>query len=123
MEFSMGGDARFSRWIVLMVTLASVVPLRDAYAGNSDRSATDDDNRLPEVTVTAQRREQSIQDVGIAITAYSGEQLRELGFQDSFDIARMTPCVHISGNNGGQKNPFFLSGVHANKFHRYNRTP
>ena len=48
---------------------------------------------LEEITVTAQKREQSIQDVGISITAFSGEQMRTLGFEDSFDIARMTPGV------------------------------
>ncbi len=123
MEFPMGGDARFSRWIVLMATLASVVPLRGAYAGNSDGSAADDDNRLPEIMVTAQKREQSIQDVGIAITAYSGEQLHELGFQDSFDIARMTPGVHISGNNGGQKTLFSIRGVTQNDFNDQTESP
>ena len=31
---------------------------------------------LEEVTVTAQKREQSVQDVGISITAFSGAELR-----------------------------------------------
>jgi len=106
-----------------MATLASVVPLRGAYAGNSDGVAADDDNRLPEIMVTAQKREQSIQDVGIAITAYSGEQLHELGFQDSFDIARMTPGVHISGNNGGQKTLFSIRGVTQNDFNDQTESP
>ena len=38
---------------------------------------------LEEVIVTAQKREESIQDVGIAITAFSGEQLDALGITDS----------------------------------------
>ncbi|MEV5033953.1 ligand-gated channel protein, partial [Sphingobium sp. LMC3-1-1.1] len=36
-----------------------------------------------EIIVTAQRREQSIQKVGIAITAFSGDQLRALNVTDS----------------------------------------
>ncbi|HLF29807.1 MAG TPA: TonB-dependent receptor [Xanthomonadales bacterium] len=78
---------------------------------------------LEEITVTAQKREQSIQDVGIAITAFSGEQMKELGFEDSFDIARMTPGVHISGNNGGQKTLFTIRGVTQNDFNDQTEAP
>ena len=46
---------------------------------------------LEEVIVTAQKREESIQDVGIAITAFSGEQLDALGITDSTAIAEFTP--------------------------------
>ena len=35
---------------------------------------------LEEVIVTAQKREESVQDVGIAITAFTGEQLKAFGF-------------------------------------------
>ena len=38
---------------------------------------------LEEIIVTAQKREQNIQDVGIAITAFSGEQLRTLGYTNA----------------------------------------
>jgi iron complex outermembrane recepter protein len=78
---------------------------------------------IEEITVTAQKREQSIQDVGITITAFSGEQIREFGFEDSFDIARMTPGVHISGNNGGQKTIFTIRGVTQNDFNDHTEAP
>jgi hypothetical protein len=78
---------------------------------------------LEEIVVTAQKREQSIQDVGITITAWSGEQMRELSFEDSFDIARMTPGVHISGNNGGQKTLFTIRGVTQNDFNDQTEAP
>jgi hypothetical protein len=50
---------------------------------------------LDEITVTAQKREQNIQDVGIAINAFSGDQMRDLGIERSFDIAAFSPGVHI----------------------------
>ena len=86
-------------------------------------AASADTGLLEEITVTAQKREQSIQDVGITITAYSGEQMRELGFEDSFDVARMTPGVHISGNNGGQKTLFTIRGVTQNDFNDQTEAP
>ncbi|MEP7243250.1 MAG: TonB-dependent receptor, partial [Gammaproteobacteria bacterium] len=78
---------------------------------------------LQEITVTAQKREQSIQDVGIAISAYSGEQMRDLGIRNSVDIAAMTPGVHISGNNGGQKTLFTIRGVTQNDFNDHTEAP
>lgn len=68
------------------------------------------------ITVTAQKREQNAQNVGIAISAYSGEQLQELGVEESFDIATFTPGVHISGNLAGQNTQFTIRGVTQNDF-------
>ena len=50
---------------------------------------------LEEIVVTAQKREQNLQDVGLAVTAFSGEALRELGYTDSIDIAAQTPSLNI----------------------------
>lgn len=71
---------------------------------------------LEEIVVTAQKREQNIQDVGIAITAFSGAQMRDLGIQRSWDIAAFSPGVHISGNLAGQNTQFSIRGVTQNDF-------
>lgn len=71
---------------------------------------------LEEIVVSAQKREQNIQDVGIAISAFSGEQLEALGAQESFDVASFTPGVHISGNLAGQNTQFTIRGVTQNDF-------
>src|SRR5262245_51985183 len=42
---------------------------------------------MEEIVVTAQKVEQSVDDVPVAVSAMSGEALRELGFQSSADIA------------------------------------
>jgi iron complex outermembrane receptor protein len=71
---------------------------------------------LEEIVVTAQKREQNLQDVPIAITAFTGAQMNALGVQDSFDIATFTPGVHISGNLAGQNTQFSIRGVTQNDF-------
>lgn len=71
---------------------------------------------LEEVVVTAQKREQSMQDVGIAITAFTGEQMKVLGIEESFDIAAFSPGVHISGNLAGQNTQFSIRGATQNDF-------
>ena len=73
-------------------------------------------NILEEITVTAQKREQDLQDVGIAITAFTGDQMRALGVSQSFDVAAFSPGVHISGNLAGQNTQFTIRGVTQNDF-------
>ena len=78
---------------------------------------------LEEVIVTAQKREQSIQDVGIAITAISGEQMGALGFSNSIDIARYSPGVSMSGGGGDQRNEFTIRGATQNDFADHAEAP
>ena len=78
---------------------------------------------LEEVVVTAQKREQGLQDVGIAVSAFTGEQLRAFDATDSFDIAAYTPGVHISGNLAGQNTQFTIRGVTQNDFNDIIESP
>ncbi|MDJ0927359.1 MAG: TonB-dependent receptor [Gammaproteobacteria bacterium] len=71
---------------------------------------------LEDVVVTAQKREQNVQDVGIAISAFTGDQIRALNVQQSIDIATFVPNVHISGNLAGQNTQFSIRGVTQNDF-------
>ncbi len=79
---------------------------------------------LEEIIVTAQKREQRLQDVGIAVTVFSGEQVRELGFTNTTDITAMTPGLNytIPNAESSQIN-FFLRGVGLNDFADANENP
>lgn len=46
-----------------------------------------------EVIVTAQKREQSAQDVGISITTLSGEQMESLGYTNAQDVTALAAGV------------------------------
>jgi iron complex outermembrane receptor protein len=78
---------------------------------------------LEEIIVTAQKREQSIQDVGISISALTGDQMRAFGFQGSTDLARMTPGVYLGGSIGGQTAIFTIRGVTQNDFNDWVEAP
>jgi iron complex outermembrane receptor protein len=71
---------------------------------------------LEEVVVSAQKREQNIQDVGISIAAFTGDQLDAMGVQSSYDVAAFTPGVHISGALAGQNSQFTIRGVTQSDF-------
>ena len=79
---------------------------------------------LEEIIVTAQKREQSLQEVGIAVTAFTGEQIQTLGFARSTDVATMTPGLNytIPNAESSQIN-FFLRGVGLNDFADANENP
>jgi len=71
---------------------------------------------LEEIIVTSQKREQNLQDVGIAVTAFTGAQMSALGVSQSVDIAAFSPGVHISGSMAGQNTQFTIRGVTQNDF-------
>ena len=66
---------------------------------------------LEEVVVTAQKRAQSITDVGITINAFSNETLKDLGINNVVDIAAHTPGL-IYNEAGGLGVPVYtIRGV------------
>lgn len=64
---------------------------------------------IEEVVVTAQKREQSLMDAAIDVTAFSGEQLTEAGIDDVFGIAKAIPGLTIQ--NTGSNPQLFMRGV------------
>lgn len=54
---------------------------------------------LEEVVVTAQKREQSVQEVPVAVTAYTAENLRDLGVTRIEDLSVTNPSFYINPQN------------------------
>lgn len=100
---------------LIFVTLSTAAvaqsPAGGAAASTATASETDAGMFNNDIVVTAQRREQASQDVGIAITALSGRQLTRLGVVDSTDIAKLAPSVNVAGSFGGQMLTFSIRGV------------
>ena len=70
---------------------------------------------MEEVVVTAQKREQSAQDVSIAVNAFSGDQLNALGVTGAKDLADYTAGVQINMEYGNAPT-FTIRGVNVNDF-------
>ncbi|MDH4021390.1 MAG: TonB-dependent receptor plug domain-containing protein, partial [Xanthomonadales bacterium] len=69
----------------------------------------DDDGLLEEVIVTATKREESIYQVPIAITAFTQAGIERQGITDLTDIGKFVPNLTVTGFSGGQTssvNPF-----------------
>jgi iron complex outermembrane receptor protein len=67
--------------------------------GAPQPAATEDDNRVDRVVITAERREQDAQDVAISATVLSGEALSEQGVNSLNDIQRVSPSIAINTFN------------------------
>jgi len=57
--------------------------------------------QLEEIIVTAQKREQNLQDVTVSVTAVLGETLRANGIEKIEQLAQSMPALHISEAVGG----------------------
>lgn len=72
-----------------------------AYAQDtSEAEEAQDQRRFNTVTVTAQRREQSLVDVPLSVSAFDGELLADLGVADLTEIAKITPNVTLEVSRG-----------------------
>lgn len=81
------------------VAIASLVQAAAAFAqdgGQIGQSSADDARGVGDIVVTAQRREQNLQDTPIAISAFSEEMLEARGVTDVINIAASTPGLYIS---------------------------
>jgi iron complex outermembrane receptor protein len=70
---------------------------------------------LEEVIVTAEKREQSLQEVPASISAFSSSQIEQAGWDDISQLETSIPSVSMGGD--GDSRPFvFIRGVGSRKF-------
>lgn len=77
---------------------------------------------LEEVVVTAQKREQNLQDVGISVTAFSGDQIRQLGYSNMIDISQQTPSLRVQQLHPSVTN-VNIRGISQNDFASHLEAP
>lgn len=71
---------------------------------------------IGEVLVTAQKREQSAQDVGISMSTYSNEQIRALGFTNAQEVTALAAGISTMQPNGEANYAIGIRGVANNDF-------
>ena len=101
--------------------MRSVAACVAAIVGSSQLMAADaaaDDNALEEIVVTAQFREQNLQDTPIAITAVTGEMMEMRNQTSIFQVAQQAPNVMLSpqGQANGSGLIAFIRGVGQTDF-------
>ena len=72
-------------------------------------------NVLEEVLVTAQKREENLQDVGLSVSALSGDQLQALNLNNTIQVTQQIPGLQVSTYMPGFT-IFNLRGISQNNF-------
>ena len=88
-------DARLFSQSVLALSIAAAGPAVAQVAAPVDSG-------LEEIVVTAQHRQESLQDTEISISAFSADTLRDLGITNAGEIGNYTPNVTMSPQIGGR---------------------
>ena len=73
--------------------------------------------QLETMVVTATKRENPALDLPISLTVFSSEDLDDLGFLDSNDIAQQTPNLQWRSQFGSSTPNIFIRGIGNNAFH------
>lgn len=71
---------------------------------------------LQEVIVTAQKRTENIQTVPMSLTAFSAQELAQLGMTEAFDLANQVPNMNIDRPVGDSAVRYFIRGVGTQDF-------
>jgi len=105
-------------------TLAAFLGATPSPAQTVGASAAPVDDVLQEVVVTAQKREQNLQNVGVSVTAFSGDDLRRMGVGNSLEIGSVVPGVQLNSASGGNYGaPLTIRGVAQNDFNPQQESP
>lgn len=70
----------------------------DAVGGNE--VAADSEYVVEKIIVSAQRRSENLEDVPVAITAFTDEQLQQQGVTDTLELSRIVPGLHLAQDAG-----------------------
>ena len=85
--------------LVLLISVSTMFSA-DIYAG-----------MLEEVIVTAQKRNQSENDIGIAISTWTGNELRDMGVVSAEDMALRTPGLTVNESSATRVPLYTIRGV------------
>ncbi|MGN8000489.1 TonB-dependent receptor plug domain-containing protein [Sphingomonas sp. 22176] len=87
-----------------------------AMGSQTPSSAAQDHGGLEEIIVTAQKREQRLQDVPVAVTALTSEALQSRGINDVAAVANAVPSLTITQSNSPASNSINIRGIGTSAF-------
>ena len=66
---------------------------------------------LEEITVYAQKREQSIMEVPVSVSSYSSDLLETAQVRNINDLQQLAPSLTVNGSSGGMESIFSIRGI------------
>jgi iron complex outermembrane receptor protein len=102
---------RSTTWLLNAALVALALP-QAALAQSAPQQTQQAAGGLEEIVVTAQRRQESVQDVPIAVSAFSPAELERRNITEALDLIQYIPNLMGSNNTGlGSANAYYLRGI------------
>ncbi|OCC23544.1 hypothetical protein MB02_10210 [Croceicoccus estronivorus] len=98
----------------VLLLAASILPFMSAtpvIAQETTDTAVRDGAAIQDIVVTARRREESLQDVPVAITALGSDEIRQRNIQTASDLQRIVPSLTIATAINRTSESFSLRGL------------
>ena len=90
------------------IVASGAVGLSAPTAVSQERS---DASKIEEIVVVARKREENLQEVPVAVTAFSAAQLRDLGVFNTADLNNAMPNLQVGSSYGETQPNFTIRGV------------
>lgn len=133
-NFDVGFRHRFARMtasvsmtgiLAVMATMPGMASAQDAEQDKPEEQAAARQSGsvlMQEIIVTANKRQERLQNVGIAATAFSGEALSQLGVVNTEALTKVTPALNVNYANPSVSQ-LSIRGVSQNDFADHLETP
>ena len=100
-SWSAEGPRSWQRNTLFTAISASLAAGSGVALAQSDADAEQEAGALEEVTVTARKREEHIQDIPQSIQAFSQAEIERVGIQSLQDVAKFVPAMTVVGQGAG----------------------
>ena len=124
---ALGGASAFAVALILATSAAAAMPTTAGAPtqaqAQAPATAAEAGATLSTVIVTAERREQSAQDVGVAVSVLSGQTLALRGVTTLESLQYQTPSLEITPQFGTGQTGFRLRGVGFDDYASNNSSP
>ena len=111
-EFGTGLKSR-----LLLSVAASCMALGSASAYAQDQDSDDGETfTLEEILVTAQKRSKTLQDVPVAVSAYTGASLALASARDIRDLAQLVPALNVTQSTATFQTSVLIRGIGTSGF-------
>jgi len=104
-------DSSIRRRVACGSLIISLVFTGGAFAQTGEQDSNEEDRLLTTVTVTAQKRDQDLQDVPITVTAIGAQLLRDSGVRDIKDLALLTSGLLVTSSSSETSTTARIRGV------------
>ena len=106
------GKSMFRSGVAVLAMVAATPAFAQAPAAADAAGDSGGNTGVTDIVVTAQRRAENVQDVPIAISAFSSDQLRQQGVSSALDLGQFVPNLIAQNNTGlGSANAYYLRGL------------